>query len=94
MLTITPRALAVIRRVTDHSTLEPRTSGVRIAHGDDRSDRIEVRAVHRPLPSDNVVERPGARLYLDPAARRRVDGLQLDVLDQKGPVQFVLRDIA
>jgi Fe-S cluster assembly iron-binding protein IscA len=93
VLTITPEALAVIRRVTDHPTLEP-TSGVRIARRDDGSSELEVRAVHGPQPGDSVVERPGARLYLDPDAGRRVDGRRLDVLDPRGPVQFVLREAA
>lgn len=93
VFTITPEALAVIRRVTDHPTLES-TSGVRIARRDNGSSQLEVRAVHRPQPGDGVVERPGARLYLGRDASQRVDGRRLDVLDQRGPVQFILRDAA
>jgi iron-sulfur cluster assembly protein len=90
VLTITPEALAVIRRVTDNRRLD-RTAGLRIARRADPSAPLRVRAVNRPQPGDHVVERAGARLYLDPSARRRVDSRELDAVDRKGHVQFILR---
>lgn len=93
MLTITPRALSVIERVTDHPRLEP-TSGLRIARCEDSSAGLEVRAVSRPCPGDSVIERPGARLYVDEQARSRVDGCELDVKGHDEPIQFVLRNAA
>ena len=94
MLTITPEALAVVQRVTDHPALEP-TSGLRIAQRDGSPVPLQVRAVHRPRPGDSVVERDGARLYVGPDAAERVAGRQLDaVTDTDGRVQFLLKEPA
>lgn len=91
MLTITTNALAVIRRVTGHPTLEA-ASGVRIARRDGPARTLQVRAVNGPHPGDRVVEREGARLILGPQAARQVDGRTLDArTDPHGRVQFVLR---
>jgi Fe-S cluster assembly iron-binding protein IscA len=91
MLSITPRALAVVRRVTAHPQLEP-TSGLRIAHRDEPSQRMHVAAVRAPVPGDRVLEQSGARLYLGPGAAEQVDGGELDAeTDAKGRVQFILR---
>lgn len=91
MLTISSRAMAVIRRVTDHQLLDGR-SGVRIARGSSRSQKLEVHAVDEPTPGDEVVERDGARLYLGPDAAERVEGAELDARDEGADrVQFVLR---
>lgn len=91
MLTITSRALAVIRRVTGHQKLD-RASGVRIARAGARSDKLQVSAVDGPDSGDTVVERDGARLYLGPEAAERVEGGELDAHDQGGDrVQFVLK---
>lgn len=91
MLTISSRALAVIRRVTGHQLLD-RASGVRIARASSRSEKLEVHAVNRPAAGDTVVERDGARLYLGPEAAERVAGAELDAKDEGGDrVQFVLR---
>ncbi len=91
MLTISNRAMAVIRRVTDHKLLEGR-SGVRIARASSRSRKLEVRAVDEPAPGDEVVEHDGARLYLGPEAAEQVEGAELDARDEgEDRVQFVLR---
>jgi iron-sulfur cluster assembly protein len=90
MLTITPKALAVIRRVTAHRALAP-TSGLRIARRDDPSTSLQVKAVRGPHPGDSVLQRGDARLYLGPGAHRRVEARQLDVVTApNGRVQFVL----
>lgn len=94
MLTITPEALTVIRRVTTHPKMEP-TAGLRVASRPDSSAPLEVRVVDRPRPGDSVVERRGSRLYLDREAAHRVRGGELDaVTDREGRVHFVLRDAA
>ena len=71
VLTITDEALAVMRRVTAHSTMEP-TSGLRISRRSDSAEPLHVRAVHRPRPGDTVLERDGALLYLGPDAAHRM----------------------
>ncbi|MBF4766857.1 Fe-S cluster assembly protein HesB [Nocardioides agariphilus] len=94
MLTITPEALFVMRRVTDHPTLKP-TSGLRIGRRAQRGAALEVRAVDEPRPGDTVLEECGARLYLGPEAARRVEGGELDAItDPVGRVHFVLRATA
>jgi hypothetical protein len=94
MLSITPRALCVMQRVTGHPTLEP-TSGLRIASRAEESEPLLVRAVHRPLPGDEVLERNGARLYLDEHAAGKIANRELDaVTEPDGRVQFILRKAA
>jgi iron-sulfur cluster assembly protein len=94
MLTITPQAQTVIRRVSTSRRLEP-TSGLRVASRPDPDAPLEVRAVHAPRVGDTVVEPPGGRLYVDPTATQRIEGRELDaVTDPRGRVQFVLRDAA
>jgi Fe-S cluster assembly iron-binding protein IscA len=94
MLTITPQALTVIRRCTAHPTMEP-GSGLRIARPQDPAAPLKVSAVHRPRPGDSVVERNGARLYVEPEAIRRINGRKLDAFtNDEGRVQFILRAAA
>jgi Fe-S cluster assembly iron-binding protein IscA len=91
MLTITPRALAVMRRVTAHPRLTS-TSGLRIARGEEPSLPMRVGAVEGPHPDDRVLEQDGARLYLGPGADTQVEDGELDaVTDEDGRVQFILR---
>jgi iron-sulfur cluster assembly protein len=91
MLSITPRALAVVRTVTAHPRLRP-TSGLRIARRDEPSRPMQVRAVPEPLPGDLVVEQDGARLFLGPGADVQIEGSELDaVTDTEGRVQFIRR---
>ncbi|GAB3242096.1 Fe-S cluster assembly protein HesB [Nocardioides dilutus] len=91
MLSITPRALAVLRRVTAHPKLTP-TSGLRIAPHEAPSRPMQVRAVSGPHPDDRVLEQDGARLYLGRGADVQVEGRELDaVTDDEGRVQFILR---
>ncbi|WP_141006891.1 Fe-S cluster assembly protein HesB [Nocardioides humi] len=94
MVTITPRALAIIERVTAHPALKP-TSGLRIARREDPSAPWEVRAVDRPSPGDDVIERQGARLILGPDTAQGMENQVLDATtDPDGRVQFVLRRAA
>ena len=94
VLTITPQAMDVLRRVTAHPTMEP-APGLRIAHQERSGAVLQVRSVQGPQPGDEVVERDGARLYLEPGAARRVRGRSLDAtVDDEGRVQFVLRAAA
>ncbi|WP_374458056.1 hypothetical protein [Nocardioides sp.] len=46
----------------------------------------------QPEPGDRVVERDGARLYLDSEAEPRVEGHLLDAeTDDSGRIHFVVR---
>lgn len=92
MITMTPQAHRVIRRVTAHPRVG-RRSGLRIAARGPRTEDLKVRTAAAPEPGDRVVERDGARLYLDGTAAPRVDGRVLDaVTEDSGRVQFVVKE--
>ena len=94
MLTITPRALTIIQRVTSHPSMEE-TAGVRIARRVDPSAPMEVSTVQGPRPGDRVVEHGGGLLYVAPEAARRVADRELDaVTEADGRVQFILKAAA
>ncbi len=91
MLRITSRALTIIRRVTDHPSLEP-MSGVRIAQGTEPDAPLQVSAVAAPMREDRVVERDGGRIILGPGVAEHVAGGDLDTTTgSDGRVHFVLR---
>lgn len=91
MFTMTPRAEAVVRRVTAHPALAA-TSGLRIAARRSHDAPLKVVASARPEPEDEVVERDGTRVFLGPRAVERVRGRLLDVVTERtGRVQFVLK---
>lgn len=90
MLTMTPQALAVVRKVTAHPRLG-QNSGLRIAGND--APPLQVGAVTGPCPGDEVVERAGARIFLGPAASRRLHGRRLDVVKERsGRVHFIVKE--
>lgn len=92
MLKMTPKALAVVRKVTDHPRLG-RNSGLRIARGNASVAPLQVGAVTGPRPGDEVVERDGARIFLGPAAGRRLRGRLLDVVKERsGRIHFVAKE--
>lgn len=94
MLSITPRAIAVARRVTAHPSMTP-TSGLRIAERRDAAAPLQVAAVHGPQPGDSTLERDGAVVYIGPGALERLEDRELDaVTEPGGRVQFVLRAAA
>ena len=94
MLTITPRALRVARRVTAHPTLQP-TSGLRIDRRGDGSAALHVGAARGPELGDTTIERDGAILYIDAGALPRLEGGELDaVAVSDGRVRFILRTAA
>ena len=66
MITMTPRAHEVVRQVTSHPRVG-RRSGLRIATQRQQAETLGVRTVSGPRPGDRVVERDGARIYLDEA---------------------------
>ncbi len=91
MISMTSRAHRVVRRVTAHKKAG-RRSGLRIAARARRSQTLGVGTVSQPEPGDRVVERDGARLYLDSEAEPRVEGHLLDAeTDDSGRIHFVVR---
>jgi iron-sulfur cluster assembly protein len=89
MLTMTPKALSVVRKVTAHPRLGE-SSGLRIAAKPEVVP-LQVGAVSKPRPGDEVVERDGARIFLGPAAVRRIRGRHLDVVSERdGRIHFIV----
>lgn len=92
MLTMTPKALAVVRKVTAHPRLG-KDSGLRIAGSDATAAPLQVGAVTSPRPGDEVVERDGARIFLGPAAGPRLRGRLLDVVSERsGRIHFIVKN--
>jgi hypothetical protein len=94
MLTITPRALAVARRVTAHPLLNA-TAGLRIDQHRNAAAPLHVGTAHGPSPGDTTPERDGAVLSIGASARSRLEGGELDaVAVPDGRVQFLLKTAA
>ncbi len=92
MLTMTPSALAVVRKVTAHPRIG-KNSGLRIAASEASEASLRVGAATGPGPEDEVVERDGARIFLGPAAVRRLRGRLLHALrERSGRVHFVVKE--
>ena len=91
MFTMTHKARAVVSRVTAHPRLGE-GSGLRIASQDGGTDALGVGMTSGPEEGDEVVEREGARVFLDEEAVPRVRGRLLDaVTEDGGRVRFVVR---
>jgi Fe-S cluster assembly iron-binding protein IscA len=91
MFTMTPQARAVVQRVTAHPALSA-SSGLRIARGRSHAAPMQVEASPEPQSDDTVIERDGARVFLDAGAVERLRGRVLDaVTEETGRVHFVLR---
>ncbi len=91
MFRITPRAQAVARRVTAHPRVG-QSSGLRIAGQGPGKEALGVGTAPGPEPGDEVIERDGARIFLDRRALPRIRGRVLDaVTERTGRVHFVVR---
>lgn len=91
MFTMTHEARAVARRVTAHPRLGEE-SGLRIASQDGATEALGVGMTSGPKDGDEIVERDGARVFLDEEAVPRVRGRLLDaVTEDGGRVRFVVR---
>jgi iron-sulfur cluster assembly protein len=90
MLSLTQHAVSVVRKFTANPRLGE-SSGVRIAH-QWSTRKLQVRPVRAPEPGDVVVEQTGGRVYVGPAAARKLRGKVLDARDDaEGRVEFLLK---
>lgn len=91
MLTLTENAAAVIRDITAQDEV-PTGAGLRIAP--DVSGELNLSVSAEPLPGDEVVDKDGARLFLDREAAPILADKALDVsVDGQGGVQFMLNQV-
>lgn len=91
MFTMTPKAHAVVRRVTAHSRISS-SSGLRIAARSSAGDALGVGTASGPRAGDEVIERDGARVFLAREAVPRVRDRVLDAVTERGGrVHFVVK---
>jgi Fe-S cluster assembly iron-binding protein IscA len=83
MLTLSDAAVDAIRELAGDGGL--RFSG----HGDGEEMELEVAAADAPADGDQVVERDGARVFLDDAAVDALEDQMLDVEPHGDHVHFV-----
>jgi iron-sulfur cluster assembly protein len=90
MLTLTDTASTVVKTIVDQSPASE-TGGLRIQSTDQPEGRFEVNVVTEPEATDSVVERDGARVFLEPGAAAVLDDKTLDAqVDDAGAVRFAL----
>jgi iron-sulfur cluster assembly protein len=87
MLEMTPNAVAALCAFF-YRPGTPETAGVRIAQGEDR--HLALSTALEPEPGDRVVEKDGARLFLEPVVAGALDDMVLDAnVEADGRVRFV-----
>jgi Fe-S cluster assembly iron-binding protein IscA len=89
MLTMTETASTLVRTITDQSVGTPE-GGLRISQADSATD-FAVDVVAAPGAADQVVEREGARVFLEGNAAEALSDRVLDAqLDENNAVRFSL----
>ena len=87
MLDLTDNATSVIRSIAERPE-SPDDAGLRVAAGGE-SDRLTVAAADGPQEGDQVVEKEGARVFLDQQAAEILDDRVLDAqVGDEGGVEF------
>jgi Fe-S cluster assembly iron-binding protein IscA len=94
MLTLTENAGSAIKAIIDQTPTTD-TGGLRIQSTGQPDGRFEVAVVAQPEVTDSVVERDGARVFLEPGAALVLDDKTLDAsVDEGGSVRFAIADAA
>jgi Fe-S cluster assembly iron-binding protein IscA len=93
VLTLTPTAAEVVRRLVDQSPA-PDSAGLRISAADESDDGValELALVGEPDDMDETIEQGGATVYLDPGAAELLDDKLLDAQVAEDHITFVLRE--
>ena len=93
MLTVTDRAAAAIRAVTNQPQA-PAGAGVRITAEGDYADRLVLQLAPQAGTDDAVIESGGALLFLDPGAAEALNDKELDAhSDADGALRFTVEDL-
>lgn len=90
MLTLTDDAVTAIRQLTSQPGL-PADTGLRIATtaaSDDGIPTFELALAAAPQPEDQVLEKSGVRVFLDPEAQAAFDDKSLDAETDEESVRF------
>jgi Fe-S cluster assembly iron-binding protein IscA len=93
MLTLTPAAAEVVRRILADAAPED-TAGLRIAPGEPTPEGVafEMTLVNAPEEDDETVEEEGATIFLEPAAAEMLDDKILDAEVADDQVRFAVID--
>lgn len=92
MLTLTETASIAIRAIVDQSPAGE-GGGLRIQPGADGTQGLELAIVEGPEMTDSVVEREGARVFLEAQLALLLDDKVLDAeIDPEGSIRFALGD--
>lgn len=88
MFTLSDRAVTQIRLMTTEDAL---IHGLRIARPNDRPDLVGIEPVQQPKPTDILIERSGAQVYMAPDLEDYLERMQLDArLRPNGQVEFLV----
>lgn len=94
MLTLTENASSAVKAIIDQSPTAE-TGGLRIQSSGQPDGRLEVAIVAEPELTDSIVERDGARVFLEPGAALVLDDKTLDAsVDDAGSVRFAIANAA
>jgi iron-sulfur cluster assembly protein len=93
MLTLTPAAAEVVRRIISNAPIEE-TGGLRIAAGEEGPDGTELQMtlVDAPEETDEAVSEDGVTVYLEPQVAELLDDKMLDAELDGDEVRFALVD--
>lgn len=90
MLSLTENACDVVKTITAQST-QTDGAGLRISPQDSDPSALTVAPAEAPQTGDKVVEKGGARVFVEENAAEVLDNKVLDAqVDQSGGVQFAL----
>jgi Fe-S cluster assembly iron-binding protein IscA len=93
VLTLTPSAAEAIRRISAGSGLEP-DPGLRISPGPTTAEGtpLQLGLTGHPEPSDQTIEREGARVYVEEPVAEALDHKVLDADVEGDQIRFALYD--
>jgi iron-sulfur cluster assembly protein len=90
MLTLTENASTIVKTIVEQN-LSTDDAGLRFSQEDANPGGLTVTPTEQAEPGDAVVERDGAKVYLDEDAAVALDDRVLDAtVDEAGSVQFSL----
>jgi iron-sulfur cluster assembly protein len=90
VLSLTENACDVVKTITAQST-QTDGAGLRISPQDSDPSALTVAPAEAPQTGDKVVEKGGARVFVEENAAEVLDNKVLDAqVDQSGGVQFAL----
>jgi iron-sulfur cluster assembly protein len=90
MLDLTENATSVIRSIAERPEL-PDDAGLRVTSDAEGSGRLSVTTADGPAEGDQIVEKEGARVFLEPQAAAVLDDKVLDAqVGDQGNVEFMV----